>query len=360
MQRIGLAILLIAACDAGSGMEESTSDSGSTGQTSEATTGGDVVPSSTSLAVTSQGVSATSDDSGPSSGASGSSSAGATTDASSGGSSGDAPTSGGPTPDYVPFYRADCDDGALGTRAEGPDALSRVIGEDPKVVYSDDQAVDDVGQSCRSWATVGGNFFGGRYLEPQEAIGDGDDIWMRHALFFPDGFCFGFGSTPSDGWGSTKWMRIEFDGSMGGSPGNRLTLQLGNFAPMGCNDQFRVYGATREYIQAANLRPPTDMLLSTGQWHMVQWQVHLATDESGFIRFWVDDEFLGQVDAATLGAPEREIAFIQYGDYWNGSPFEDVSWYVDEIIMTTQAPNTTDALGQPYIDPNTRVDDWEG
>jgi len=266
-------------------------------------------------------------------------------------------TTGGSTPGYQPFFAMDCDDGELGTRAEGPDALASVLGDaEPRVTYDDAQAVDSVGQSCRSIARATQNFFGGRYLDVPPGIGVGDDVWMRHALFFPDGFCFGHGTISGDGWGTTKWMRIEFDN---GDPGDRLTLQLTNFAAQGCNDTTEVFGATREYAGTANLRPPSPSPITTGQWHMVQWHVHLAADESGFIRFWVDDLYQGQVDGITVGAADREIAFVQYGDYWNGSPYEDVEWFLDEVIMTTERPDTLDAGQLPYIDPAARADDWE-
>jgi hypothetical protein len=268
-------------------------------------------------------------------------------------------TTGSARPGYQPFFAMDCDDGELGTRADGPDALASVLGGDqPKVVYSDAQAVDSVGQSCRSVGFATDNSFGGQYLDTPPGIGEGGDVWMRHALFFPDGFCFGHGTTSGDGWGTIKWMRVEFDNG-GPGPGDRLTLQLTNFAAEGCNDDAEVFGATREYAGTANLRAPSPTAIVTGAWHMVQWHVHLAADETGFIRFWVDDVYQGQVDGITLGAPDREIAFVQYGDYWNGSPYADVEWFVDEVIMTTEPPDTFDAEGLPFIAPTARVDDWD-
>lgn len=265
-------------------------------------------------------------------------------------------TTAGVAPGYSPLFAMDCNDGTPGDLAVGPDGMEGAT----RVEYSSDQAVDGRGQSCRTWIDAGDNFFGGRYLSLDTPVGDGDDIWMRQGLFFPEGFCFGFGDSPGDGWGAIKWMRIEFDnGGAGGGPGNRLTLQLGNVAGQACNDETEVYGATREYAGNANLRPESSPPIPTGEWHMVQWHVHLATDDGAFIRFWVDDTYLGQVDDVTLGAPDRQIAFINYGDYWNGSPFEDASWYTDEIIMTVETPDTLDAAGNPYIAPDARADDWD-
>jgi len=265
---------------------------------------------------------------------------------------------GASVPGYTPFAMADCDDGAVDQDAVGPDALASVEG--PGVVYSVEQAVDGVGQSCKSLGNAGQNFFGGRFRTDGMDLGAGDDLWMRQALYFPTGFCFGFGTTSGDGWGSTKWIRLEFDngGSMG-SPGDRLTLQLGNFASQACNDTATLWGATREYISAFNFTPNGAPPIETGRWHFIQWQVHFATDASGYIRFWLDDTFLGQVDGATLSDPSNRADFIMYGDYWNGSPYQDVSWYFDEVILTKQAPDTIDSGGRPYIAPAARVADWD-
>lgn len=280
---------------------------------------------------------------------------------SSGGSAGSSTggNAGGTAPGYQPFTLADCDDGTVGTDAVGPDALEAIAG--PGTVYSDEQSLDDVGRSCKSRAEADKHFFGGRFRTDGMNVGEGDDLWMRHAVYFPTGFCFGYGDKSGDGWGATKWMRIEFDNGnpSTGGPGNRLTLELGNFAHAACNDSTEIWGAAREYAGNANCKPSTQASLGTDAWHFVQWHVHMAADDSGFIRFWLDDKYLGQWDGQTLPSDKPKIAFIQYGDYWNGSPFQTVEWYVDDIIMTQQAPDTLDAEGHPFISPAARVKDWD-
>jgi hypothetical protein len=287
-------------------------------------------------------------------GSSGSSATGGASGSGTGGTAGRA----GP-PGYTPFALADCDDGALGDAATGPDALAEEAG--PGVVYSDAEALDAVGKSCKTRAEAENNYFGGRFRTDGMDVGPGDDLWTRQALFFPNGFCFGYGDTSGDGWGATKWMRVEFDNGnpTTGGPGNRLTLELGNFAHNACNESAELWGAAREYADGANAQPENQAAIATNTWHFVQWQVHLASDDSGFIRFWLDDEFLGQWDGQTLPDDQPKVAFIQYGDYWNGSPYQDVEWYIDDIIMTEAAPDTLDAQGHPFISSATRVSDWD-
>lgn len=349
-KRLGVALCLLFGCGADDGGEETADVGPATTMAGTSASGDDATTATDPTASSDSGLATTS-------------ASGTTGDGDTAGSATTATDadSGAVVPGYDPFYLADCDEGPLGARADGPDALASVVGANtPKVVYSDEQAVDGVGQSCRSSNTAGANFFGGEYVDLDTTVGDGDDVWMRHALYFPDGFCFGYGTEPGDGWGATKWMRIEFDnGGPQGAPGDRLTLQLGNMASSGCNAQTEVYGATREYAGAANLRPDGPTPIETGQWYMVQWHVHLAADDTGFVRFWVDDVFQGQVDAVTMSDPANAIDFIKYGDYWNGSPYEDIVWYLDEVIMTSDPPDTVDAGGRPYIAPTIRVDDFQ-
>lgn len=259
-------------------------------------------------------------------------------------------------PGYMPFALASCEDGPPGEPAVGLDALRSTEG--PTTLYSDEVRVDDVGQSCESFAQAGENYFGGYFQTPGIDVGAGQDLWMRQALYFPKGTCFGHGSG-GDGWGVTKWMRIEFDnGGPAGSPGDRLTLQLGNMALDGCNPTATIWGASREYAGVANARPGSDVHMQAETWHMLQWQVHLATDDSGFIRFWLNEQFVGQWDGQTVSAESPRVSFIAYGDYWNGTPFQDLNWYLDEVIMTTETPDTLDSEGRPYIAPSARVADW--
>jgi hypothetical protein len=259
---------------------------------------------------------------------------------------------------YRPFGLATCDDGADGTPATGPDALSDVVG--PGVVYSSEQRLDGVGQSCKTSARAGHNFFGGTFRTPDMNVGDKGDLWFRHAVYFPTGFCFGYGTTSGDGWGSTKWIRVEFDdGGPNGRPGSRLTLELGNFAPQGCNAAGSLWGAAREYAGTVNALSPNEAPITTGAWHMVQWHTHFESSSAGFIRFWLDDTYLGQWDGVTLPTSKPKIAFIQYGDYWNGSPYQDVDWYLDDVIISSETPDTLDSGGHPYISAATRATDWK-
>jgi hypothetical protein len=293
-------------------------------------------------------------------------SAGAAGTSGSAGSAGAAGTSGsagaagssGTAHSYTPFALSDCDDGAVGEPATGLDALADTLG--PGTVYSDEQALDGAGKSCKTFAEAGQSYFGGRFRTPNMNVGDTGDLWIRQALYFPQGFCFGYGAG-GDGWGATKWIRVEFDDGnpSTGGPGSRLTLELGNFASNACNSATEIWGAAREYAGTTNCQPASFPALETGAWRMVQWHTHFAADGSGFIRFWLDDEFLGQWDGQTLPSSLPKIDFVQYGDYWNGTPFQDVEWYMDDVIMSSETPDTLDAGGRPYISPQTRVSDWD-
>ena len=342
-----LSIALLAATACSTSADSSTSTDGSEGASLDTSAGDDAVDA------------ATLDDDDDDTGALDTTSTlDATTDDDDGSSTSSDTEPDGP-PGYTPFMVASCDEGVDGESAVGPDALASVAG--PGVFYSSARALDDVGMSCRTVALAGQNFFGGEYRGPDDPLTGATDIWMRHALWFPSGTCFGYGSSENDGWGATKWMRVEFDDGGGPQdlPGSRLTLELGNFADHACNDTATVWGAAREYADGNNAQPADEAEIGTDAWRMVQWHVHLASDGSGFIRFWLDDLFLGEWQGQTVPDGDPSIAFVIYGNYWNGSPHEDVEWYLDDVIMTIDPPDTLDADGHPYISPDARANDWE-
>ena len=77
------------------------------------------------------------------------------------------------------------------------------------------------------------------------------------------------------------------------------------------------------------------------------------------IRIWINDQFLAELtDVTTLDSASSSVSSIWWGNYWNGGFPLDQYWYLDEMIITTNKPNTVDSGGRPYIDPQTRIADF--
>lgn len=207
--------------------------------------------------------------------------------------------------------------------------------------------------------------FGG-YLLMNRALPVGTDLWLRMYVYFPSDFCFSYG-TNGDGWGATKWFRVQ-------STAGRSTIELGsgggslanaNYAFKAsptCGTTIGMFGDINEMGAPTSPFPKwTPELggkaIQRGVWQALQVQWHFGDGADGFIRGWIDDVYLGQSNHTTLPTGAR-VTDLVLGDYWNGGFPKEQSFYLDEIVISTQTPNTVDSGGRPYISPKTRVADF--
>lgn len=215
--------------------------------------------------------------------------------------------------------------------------------------------------TAKQTQTAGLLWFGGYPLKV--SLREGADLWIRIYQFFPNDFCFSYGTAENDGWGATKWIRAQ-------TTGGRSTIEMGTAGPLDddrygfkrwptCGTVTAMYGDINE-MGAGNRPFPnyTSAPIVRGRWQAIQVQWHFSSS-GGFTRGWVDDVYLGQSNHTTLpsGAALEEII---YGDYWNGGAPKNQAFYFDEIVITTTAPNTLDSGGRPFIHPNTRVAHFSG
>lgn len=229
-----------------------------------------------------------------------------------------------------------------------------------KRYYSTDQAFAPETSSLNCDAIAGQNGFGGRLNNPVlPTIVEGDRLWLRTYQYIPSSFCAGYGTSPNDGFGSTKWFRIQW-GQAGSDPVfSRLTLQLGNFTSGSCST-----GPTMKYVSLESFGGPsvanfpTELAIPQDQWVALQFEVYFHST-NGYIRGWVGDQYAGQVDINTV--PDALVYGLEnfvFGDYWNGSPHQNSNFFVQDVIATVETPTTTDSGGRPYISPNTRSGDF--
>lgn len=253
-------------------------------------------------------------------------------------------------PTYKPAFTWSAANGTPGRTLDGLNALGDTR-------YSDDirgpfGAPVSAKQSLRA-----GSMWFGAYLLDHLNLREGDDLWVRIYQFFPESFCFSYGGGENDGWGATKWIRAQ-------TSSGRSTIELGTAGTMNdptyafkrnptCGTVTAMYGDINE-MGAGNRPFPqyTSAPIVRGRWQAIQ--VHWRFGPNGFVRGWVDDKYLGQSNHTTLRSGAR-VEEIVYGDYWNGGIPKNQHFYFDEIIITTQQPNTVDDGGRPFIHPGTRV-----
>ena len=268
-------------------------------------------------------------------------------------------------PNYSPQLLINAEGGAPGQLVTD---YAKATAPEKKVYSSTMQGPFGSGISIQEKQTEAGQHFFGGALKDGINAGEGKDVWLRVYHFFPQGYCYGYSNqTPpanyADGNGKMKWFRLQY------SNNERFTVELGGFANVGakgqsCPSSSTVWGAIEEFSHASGgLRalPNSDAKpIPRGQWAAVQVHIHLSSSAgSGYLEAWVDDTYLGRKASETL-PPNAQLQSVWYGNYWNGGAPSQQHWFIDEIIMTTAAPDTTDSGGRRYIHPQTRVADFKG
>lgn len=202
--------------------------------------------------------------------------------------------------------------------------------------------------------------FGGNFADLFNGItvNEGDTMFIRWYNYFPSAFCAGYQlgtGEGSDGYGSTKWIRLGF-----APTGQRLTFQLGNFSNSACAASHNIHHISDEIGGSGQQSWGSTPTISRDAWVAMQMSIYFSTNSSlGYSRLWVGSTYIGQTaNFQTLPSSDNVLNDLTVGDYWNGASQAANTWYMDEIIVTTDTPNTTDAGGRPYIHPDTRVSDF--
>jgi hypothetical protein len=286
-----------------------------------------------------------------------------------------------PQPTYQPLYTADFEGGAVGNTVQ---ELS-VATTPAKTTYSNSIAGPFGGaRVVKQTNTVGAKFFGGSLTNFTPNLDVGDEVWVRWYEYFPDNgstFMWANGDNVDGGSGAIKWMRFEYTNKarmtleMNANPNCALPCASGktDLRPkyvIGENMGWLLYEGRHNPVQAymADYSAPAPSF-SRGQWHAIQVYMRLSKgdiahgDGNGLIRVWVDNTLTGEFNRNTLppvghSSEGATIRSVWWGNYWNGGFPANQSWFLDEVIVTTDRPNTTDSGGRPFIHPQTRVADF--
>lgn len=284
----------------------------------------------------------------------------------------DSPGEGGETPNaetYKPLLSYDMSDGVAGAtflnwkKSVYDAAYSVTNGKSVKVTTSPGEMLP----TCS-----GNQFYAGRTIfDKEKQVPPGKTLWYRVMIYVPSTFSFGHkysgsGDTDeakacgqhSDGNTWIKWLVL--------SP----TKGTGRVYLMPSGQRRLVEDRNRVRIISEELHLPHDVSVSfpKDKWFALQIAVKVSNGSDGFIRAWIDDNYLGEVVGKTFSA-ESSVYDWGIGDYWNGVPWSDnqsgrTDFWIDEIIMATDmegygAPTTLDSGDRPYISPDARVVDFK-
>ncbi len=221
-------------------------------------------------------------------------------------------------------------------------------------------------------ACSGGHFFAGRTPLPAP-VPQGRTVWFRIYQYIPSTFSFGYkysrGAGDSDAaracdqyadgnlW--LKWLVL--------APAREFGTARIYLSPTAARRSLAADSPQVRVISEALHRPhdePVD--LPRDRWFALQMAVRVSDGDDGFIRAWIDDEYLGEVTGRTT-ADGATLASWGMGDYWNGVPWTDgepgrTAFWIDEVVVASDAegyepPTGVDTGGRAYIAPCTRVAD---
>lgn len=203
------------------------------------------------------------------------------------------------------------------------------------------------------------SFYGFSNLLPA-AVPEGNTIWYAARFYFPTSCSVGY-SNVSDPGPHVKFMRLS-----NSSTGGRIYLYKHR-------EQFGVdfLSPSAVSLESENLHSlgtwtGANTVFPRDQWFHVCFAVKNSSSSDGFLRCWINDVYIGEVQGLTMPAA-TDINQWALGTHWNGSPYNDGShdgyFYMDDVIIASDingygAPNTLDSGDRPYINSSTTVGDF--
>jgi hypothetical protein len=254
----------------------------------------------------------------------------------------------GPGPSYSPLVVLDFEEGADEEDADWPATSGGPMAYDTAQARSGSTAL-------RVRFRHGENGYGG-YQNLPEPIGPGSTVWYRVYLYIPSTTSFSHGDTSGDGFGWNKFLVMAEEDH---EPPRMYVQPRSPYMANVGDAQF--YG-TGLYVNHDGLGSGYCRLMEEAytfprdRWFALQMAWHVATDSTAWIRVWSDEEFLGECAGAGEVSAGYSVQSFGIGDYWNGGAWiqgESTSdFWMDDIVVTTETPNTTDAGGRPFIHPS--------
>ncbi len=175
-----------------------------------------------------------------------------------------------------------------------------------------------------------------------ETVGDGDELWTRVYMYFPNGWDWG------DQDGNGQWRKI-----LRYTIGSRGNISAGGLWSGGSTAE--VLGNT----EAGNYYSYNDQFTGknfpVGRWFSLEMYVKFGTtDATTKHRVWLDGNLVFDstnfgTNNPVLGSSSDRCTRILFFTYWNGRVRTSQYAYLDDIVMTSDTPSARDSQGNPMI-----------
>jgi len=248
------------------------------------------------------------------------------------------------SPAFAWVVSAGFEGGTVGTRAESPnpDAFDEAA-EDSKYVDSPVLTGNQAGSVSINQGEEGFGDWGGILNFPTD-LGEGDELWFRVNVYYPQGWEF-----RSVGEG-LKFMRV----ATGANEGFHTVLIKGDTTGglVYVNSEVNgddIFDDNGPYPWPALRNLGTDVVRD--QWTTYEMYLKFSSVRGeGIYRVWQDENLLFEgLETATLKtANSTSSAAYLYTNWNDGAPRTQRS-YVDDILITNETPGKVDAFGNPMI-----------
>lgn len=201
-------------------------------------------------------------------------------------------------------------------------------------------------RSCEFNINQGATGFGdwGGIVDLPSNLTSGDEIWIRVKTYWPTGFNY---DSTSEG-NRLKFIRLHTRTSSDSNQG----YDDWYINPQGATQPFRfIFEGEQvwEPFGTANDRITHDTW-ETYEIYMKLDSVSVDNGGQARIRVWKNGNLMEEITGRkTLVSSASYADLLYFFTYWNGGAPKTQSMYVDEIVLTSDTPTSTDNNGNPFV-----------
>lgn len=233
---------------------------------------------------------------------------------------------------------ADFENGPIGDKAAGPQGFTEAF---KNTKYTDEvtrtgkrAAVVGIAEGSTGWGEWGGSL---KYPKP---LYEGDEVWLRVWSYFPPGFSFECGGCAQ----GMKFMRIHIQSDSGVNEGYHSIL-----IKNGIEVDSEVTGNTFHNNNKGKKR--VGKMVTNGTWHAYEMYIKFSSRAgNGIYRVWQDGNLVFEDTVTrTLNTSTSRSNLVYFLTYWNNGAPKSQSAYVDDIVVTSVQPVSTDDHGNHFV-----------